>query len=419
VKPFLSFSFLLLQIAPFLTGHNLSYAGGPLFIGGPDDNTPVIYQISNITLNVENGDLGSLTNAAAITLLQDAFDLWNDVSTTTINLNIDQTQIALDIDETNFDTYMPTVDGTNLNDDDNLSPVVFDSDGKIIEAIFGVGQTSLLGIAGSFINDETGNFIEGFILINGTNGGSDTKITLTLAHELAHFIGLDHTQADIDNKESLSGLPSLCLTTEAENYPLMYPILCRASNNLHADDISALSALYPATDLSDSFGILEGTFVDESGNAILGANIWAENTSSGEVISIVSDYLKQGTGFYKLLLPAGNYTLHANSINTEFTAGSSVGPYATSSTDISFSDPHPITEITYFGSDEPNDEVLTITTNETFEINFSNTGALVKPGKSSDSDEDDSIADLFGSLSHLTLILLALSTLLLRRARRL
>ncbi len=416
MKPFLSLSFLLLQIAPFLTGHNLSHAGGPLVISGPDGNTPVTYQTSNITMNVENGDLGSLTNAAAITLLQDAFDLWNNVSTSTVNLNIDQTQIALDVNETNFETYIPTVDGTNLNDDDNLNPVVFDSDGKIIEAIFGIGQTGLLGIAGSFINDETGNYIEGFILINGANGGTDTKITLTLAHEVAHFIGLDHTQVGIDNEESFSGLPQTCLTTDAVNYPLMYPILCRFSNNLHADDISAISALYPATDLSDSFGILEGTFVNESGDAILGANIWVENTASGETISIISDYLKQGTGFYKLLLPAGAYTLHANSINTEFTAGSSVGPYATSSTDISFSDPHPITEITYFGSDEPNDEVLTITTNETFVINFSNTGALVKTKKSD--DEDDSIADLFGSLSHLTLILLTLSTLLLRRFRK-
>ena len=419
MKPLLSFSFLFLQIAPFLTGHNLSYAGGPLFIGGPDDNTPIIYQTSNITLNVENGDLGSLTNAAAVTLLQDAFGLWNNVSTATIDLSIDQTQIALDINETNFDTYIPTIDGTDLNDNDNLNPVVFDSDGKIIEAIFGVGQTGLLGLAGSFINDETGNFIEGFILINGTNGGTNTEITLTLAHEVAHFIGLDHTQVDINNEESFSGLPFSCLTTEADNYPLMYPISCRLSNSLHVDDISAVSALYPATDLSDSFGILEGTFVDESGEAILGANIWAENTGSGETISVISDYLKQGTGFYKLLLPAGNYTLHANSINSEFTAGSSVGPYATDNTDISFSDPHPITEITYFGSDEPNDEVLTITTNETFEINFSNTGALVKSTKSNDAEEDDSIADLFGSLSHLTLILLTLSTLLLRRARRL
>ncbi len=402
---------------PFLTGHNVAYAGGPLFISGSDGNTPVTYQLSNITLNVENGDLGSLTNAAAITLLQDAFNLWNNVSTATINLSIDQTQIELDINETNFETYMPTLDGSNLNENDNLNPIIFDSNGKIIEAIFGVDQTGLLGIAGSFINDETGNYIEGFILINGANSGTDTEITLTLAHEVAHFIGLGHTQVDIDNEESFSGLPFSCFTTGADNYPLMYPISCRLSNNLHADDISAVSALYPTTDLTDSFGILEGIFVDESGDAILGANIWAENTASGEIISIVSDYLKQGTGFYKLLLPAGNYTLHANSINTEFVAGSGVGPYTTSSTDISFSDPHPIAEITYFGSDQPNDEVLTITTNETFEINFSNTGALVKTTKSDD-DEDDSIADLFGSLSHLTLILLTLSTLLLRPVRK-
>jgi len=418
-KSFLTSNFLLcflfFQAAPFLAGFNLSYAGGPLFI--TDNNSPVVYPNSNITLHVENGDLGILSNAIATTLLQEGFDLWNDVSTSTINLSADQTQLALDINETNFETYLPTLDGTELNDTDNLNPVIFDDDGKIIEQIFGVGQTGLLGFAGSFINSETGDFIEGFILINGSNTGSNTKIKLIFAHEVGHFIGLDHSQVDIDNEESSSELPLLCFTTGSGNYPLMYPFGCRLTDDLHADDISAVSALYPSTDLNDNFGNLEGIFVDESGDAILGANIWAEDTSSGKTYSIISDYLKQGTGFYRLLLPAGTYTLHANSINTSFTAGSSVGPYAINNTDTSFSDPHPITEITYFGSEAPNDEIITITTNETFNINFSNVGALIK-STNNNSDEDDSIADLFGSLSHLTLIILVLTVLLLRRSMK-
>ena len=412
-KSLLTYCFLFFQTAPFLAGFNLAYAGGPLFI--TNDNAPVVYPNSNITLHVENGDLGTLSNAGATTLLQEAVNLWNDVSTSTINLSIDQTQITLDINETNFETYMPTLDGSELNDGDNLNPVIFDDDGKIIEQIFGVGQTGLLGFAGLFTNSETGNFIEGFILINGAISGSNTKIKLTLTHEAGHFIGLDHSQININNEESSSELPFLCFTTEPENYPLMYPFGCRLTDNLHADDISAVSALYPSTDLNDHFGTLQGTFVDESGNAILGANIWTEDTTSGKTYSIVSDYLKQGTGFYRLLLPAGTYTLHANSINTIFTAGSSVGPYAIDNTDVSFSDPHPITEITYFGNeDNPDDEIITLTTNETLNISFSNIGARVK-STNNDSDGDDSIADLFGSLSPLTLIMLALTIVLLRR----
>ena len=109
----------------------------------------------------------------------------------------------------------------------------------------------------------------------------------------------------------------------------MYPFVCRDVESLHADEVSAISALYPTDQIyNNNFGILQGNFVDESGYAILGANIWAENTATGEAISIVSDYLKQGNGFYKLYLPPGNYTLHANSINELFNGGSSVGPYA-------------------------------------------------------------------------------------------
>jgi hypothetical protein len=39
------------------------------------------------------------------------------------------------------------------------------------------------------------------------------------------------------------------------------------------------------------------------------------------------------------MLPSGNYRLHANSINTEFTGGSSVGPYASNLSDLSFQSP--------------------------------------------------------------------------------
>jgi len=47
----------------------------------------------------------------------------------------------------------------------------------------------------------------------------------------------------------------------------------------------------------------------------------------------------QCSGFFALMLPAGNYILHANSINREFYGGSSVGPYANSPTDLSFQSP--------------------------------------------------------------------------------
>lgn len=383
---------------------SLAYAGGPLILEGPDGNTPVVYQNPAVTVHVEEGDLGATSNAAANLLLQDAFALWNNVGTSTINLVIDESQINVDINIDNFDEYLPNVAGSVFNADDNLNPVVYDDNGEIIDAFFGVNQSDItIGFAASIFTIGASYFSEGYAVINGKDLGlSTTDVTLLIAHEIGHFFGLDHTQVNIDNTESDTGTPDICTTTSRINYPVMYPFVCRDEISLHSDDISALSALYPEVNVTSSFGILQGRFADDSGNAVLGANIWAEDTASGATYSIISDYLKQGTGFYKLLLPAGSYTLHANSINPIFNGGSGIGPYTLSIFDISFTSPHPIAEVTYKDATDGNDKVINITTDQTLTINFSTSGSDVVFS----SDDGDSFSDLFGSPSHVTLLLL-------------
>ncbi len=400
-----------------LTFSSLSFAGGPLVLGGSTGTTPVTYQNPSITLNVENGDLGALSNAAADTLVLQALALWNNVSTSDINLVIDQTQLSdVDINLGNFENYLPNPGGTVFNANDNLNPVVYDSTGEIIDAFFGAGQSdSTIGFAASIITLGNIYFDEGYAVINGKDLGlSDTTFKLLIAHEIGHFFGLDHTQVNINNQETDSGSPALCGTRVQSDYPLMYPFVCRDEESLHQDDISAISALYPNASTTSDFGTLQGRFVDTAGNAILGANIWAENTVTGEAISIVSDYLTQRTGFYKLSLPAGNYTLHANSINTLFNGGSGIGPYANDIFDRSFTSPHPITEVTFQGDTVGNDEIITITNGQSQSIDFAIDGkTTVIPAASND---DDSLADLFGSMSHITLLASA-ALLMLGRLR--
>ena len=70
-------------IALLLAYSSLSIAGGPLVLEGPAGSTPATYQDPNITVHIESGDLGVLSNAAADTLVLNAFQLWNDVSTST------------------------------------------------------------------------------------------------------------------------------------------------------------------------------------------------------------------------------------------------------------------------------------------------------------------------------------------------
>jgi hypothetical protein len=395
------------------------FAGGPLIPEGPTGNTPVTYQNPNITVHAETGTLGSLSNAEANLLMQDAFNLWNQVNTSTVYLDIDPTAIGIDINENNFDSYLPTppLNPSKLNGQDKLNPIVYDTNGKIIEAFFPDNSDLIVGFAASIYTQGSNYYDEGYAVINGMHNLTETGLKLLITHEIGHFFGLDHSQGNINNLETSNwgvNIPRMCLSSEQWEYPVMYPVICREEHSLHSDDISAVSALYPASNINDNYGILQGRFVDGSTQAILGANIWAINTQNGETYSIVSDYLKQGTGFYKLYLPAGNYTLHANSINTEFTAGGGVGPYSFDILDISFTDPHPITDVTYQGeSGASSGETIIIENNQTMNINFDISGneviIIVEDNK------DDSKNDIFGATSHLTSLLLITLLVTVRR----
>jgi hypothetical protein len=204
---------------------------------------------------------------------------------------------------------------------DGLNPVIYDTNGSVIDTVLGSGQKSfILGFAGSAsVGSPNCRYIEGEAVINGYISVSDATLVNVIAHELGHLIGLDHTQLD-----STQGLAS-------SNYPLMYPIAYRTLSTLHDDDIASVSALYPGA-VSGTYGTLTGYFRQADGvTPVRGANIWARDVNNpSRVFSVVSDYLKQGNGYFSLLLPAGTYTLNAEAIASDFDSGSSVGPYSES-----------------------------------------------------------------------------------------
>jgi uncharacterized repeat protein (TIGR01451 family) len=331
-------------IAPALRATLLALAIGagsvaPARGGGPLEvfsHQPVVYANGGaaLKLNVDQGTLGTRTNAQATALVQNAIALWNGVATSTLRISLGPA-LSTDYTAANYSGIL-----NNFND--GLNPVIFDTNGAITDALFGVGAKNyVIGFAGSAYwtsGAQAGKYAEGRAVLNGSINLSDAVWTIALAHEFGHFFGLDHTQ--LDSAQGLAG----------SNYPVMYPIAYRTALSLHEDDTAAVSALYPASGAASAYGQLTGTFTTAGGTPILGANIWARETSTSKLYSVVSDFLTQGSGYFRLHVPPGIYTLHAESIESDFYGGSGVGPYSSTPTDVSFQSPHPINAVTLGGA---------------------------------------------------------------------
>ena len=304
----------------WLLSLNLAVAGGPLSVC---NGTPTKYPGSGtVTLHYDQGGLGSRSKVQMDALVTAAVALWTDVPTASLVIQRGA-DLPVDVSASNATSYL-----TNFGD--GLNPVIYDSDGSLIDALYGLNaRNSILGFAGSAskVSGAGCVYTEGRAVISGALSLSDEVLKNVLAHEVGHLVGLDHTQIN-----SAQGLPT-------NRYPLMYPTAYRTLPSLHEDDAAALTDLYPNAEVSRVFGEISGTFTQPQGTPILGANLWAQDRLSGKTFSSVSGYRQLGTGEFKLLLPEGTYTLHAEAIRSAFTAGSSVGPYSETSGDASFQPP--------------------------------------------------------------------------------
>jgi hypothetical protein len=209
-----------------------------------------------------------------------------------------------------------------------------------------------------------------------------------ITHEMGHLLGLDHSQINLDlfTTALSSGQFGACNLDELAGLPLMFPIsFCQARLDaglpqLSPDDLAWISKLYPSAAYSTSYATVSGTIYFSDGQTpVQGVNVIARqldnpNTPQNEslriAVSVVSGYRFTGNpgqsvtsnylpcspagqrgcpssgffdnnasgsqlgsrhvayyGAYDIPVPAGaSYTVQVESVFSQFTGGSSVGP---------------------------------------------------------------------------------------------
>lgn len=342
-------------------------AGGPLDVC---NNAGVKYP-GTVTLNYDTGTtnnaLGPLSKSSADALVTSSVALWTNVPTSNVVIARGP-DLGVDVTIANYTTYLNHFT-------DGLNPIIYDTDGSITDDLLGPGASnSVLGFAGSAAyGPPTCLYAEGQGVISGkllTQGViNSTTMSITLAHEVGHLIGMDHSQ--IDSEQGVA----------SSDRPLMYPVASRNTLTLSADDAAAVSDLYPDATFGSTYGQVSGNLRLADGvTPVLGANVWARETTTGAVYSVVSDFLMQNTGYFRLSLPAGTYTLQAGAIHGSFTGGSSVGPYSETSSSASFAAPlwvsgTPMTAVTLGGA-APMHIVVTPGCTGAVTFNLSGTGSV-------------------------------------------
>jgi hypothetical protein len=361
-------------------------AGGPLYVGGPAPFAPGVPFVwgpsdSNpLTYWTDLGNLGSKNNNDANTLVQQAFQAWQDVPTATISFSRTGA-LGADVTADNITPVMDALGDCSTLPNDPAGgiakprTIVYDTDGSILEAL-GEDSSSILGEATALCFTTDGvhnNFNRGFALINGKfmTGPSDTTLVkAVMIHEFGHMIGLDHSQINLDC------LTGSCSPAELNGVPTMFPVLINAAamSTPATDDIAAISVLYPETvsnppsqvRFATTTGRITGHVLFSDGQTpAQGFNVIARRVGDPLVtaVSSVSGYLFTADagnplvqlpgvtpspfgsrdqtliGSYDIpgLLP-GDYTVEVEKLDDSFTLGSGVGPIGT---DLGFQFPLP------------------------------------------------------------------------------
>ncbi len=320
-----------------LAGASQLRAAGPLIVNGAGQ--PLAWTTKPIRFNPDRGGLGLLSNSQAVSAIITQFGTWSAVATAAISF-VNAGPLPVDVTAANYQQYFS-------NCQDSLNPIIFDTDGSIIQSMFGSGNENfILGAAGPDCISYTPSAITGASAIfngrfidniqNALNPEvSPEEFNAVMLHELGHFIGLDHSQINLI--EAFDGDPGNTVAT-------MFPILIDGTqqSTLKLDDRVSVSMLYPSRTFFSSTGSIRGSILRPDGTTpFQGAYVIARQIGNPRLnaVGVASGFLyfpdspggppaPSLQGSYELdgLTSRTSYTVEIEAIDPQFTGGSSVGP---------------------------------------------------------------------------------------------
>ena len=295
-------------------------AGGPKYVAGVSYfnpgvvGQPVHWAGGQVSYYVDQGPLnGAVSNAQATAMVDGAAALWSAVSTAGVRLT-DMGQLNEDVKGSSIAIGGRAFTVTNEQTSQtgvillpaDVTPaatsfplaIVFDADGTVIDAIFGIGasqpdacQTNAVFEWIDNVNPDA-TMAHGVIVLNGrcaTNAGLLQMMSFEVERAFGRILGLDYAQVN----------PGALTNGEANGtlgWPVMQPQsgLCASTGGacipnpaqLRYDDIAALNRIYPITaaNLASFPGkiitaantvSIQGTITFRTGTGMQGVNVVA------------------------------------------------------------------------------------------------------------------------------------------------
>lgn len=289
-----------------------------------------------------------LGEAAGDELVAQTVAQWSGVPTSSFRAEI-AGRSPVDITGANIADYIGADNGGGIQ-------VIYDADNSVIMELTGGNGYGVLGIASPeyLADDNSTQIVEGWLIIGGSflSATSTDQVSGVVTHEFGHAINLAHTQTNgfysSNNPNAWSWYaggpeqagPDQCGTAVA-TYPTasqietMYPMIdpypdsptynspemARVLDD--ADDMAALSSIYPAATYAATTGTLKGVVVAKDGTSQLtGINVIARRLDGplDGAISRISGDATQGLlgadGSFVItgLVPGASYVVYVDQL---------------------------------------------------------------------------------------------------------